>query len=395
MQQLSQFAAGTHLPLLPPGVSHATALATLSAMLATHAGPETAGLFAAVQETPEGLAFLAPMGRIARYDQLDAEGRTRLRAEIGRLASLLRRAAEVAARADPAAHGGLPALVAGALDVPSFEHVFAQAGRPVLAGWGLAPINQPQGVGLLRPLDDGRPAPHRARAPFLALGLGALGLLLLGGLGATALPLIFGTGERMCRIEEGDIEALLRLQQERERELALRAQIARLQGDVAQRQTQCPLRLEPPRPPEPRPPEPPPPEPPPPEPPPREPPRPPPPPPPPRPPPQRPANAAPCNQETNSGGQGVTVTRHYLGPTPGRVTLKYDARNEPDRFEVLYRGRQLGSSDGFQSGNGAFSFNWNPPAGGGAEDYVVEVRVTGRPGSATTVWRYSLDCPVR
>jgi len=378
MQQLSQFPASTHLSLLPEGVSHAAALATLSGMLATHAGEETAGLFPAVQETPEGFAFLAPMGRVARFDQLDAEGRTRLRAEIGRLASLLRRTAEVAARADPAAHGGLPAVVAGALDVSSFEHVFAQGGRPVLAGWGLTPRNLPQGAGLLRPLDDGRPATHRGPAPLLALALGTLGLAALAGLGAVATPLLFHPGERVCVIEEGDLGALLRLEQERDREQALRAEIARLIGEVALRQTQCPLRevvLPPLR--EPSRQQPPPPE------------------PPPRPPPQRPANATPCDQDTNSGGQGVTVTRHYLGPQRGRVTLKFDARMEPDRFEVLYRGRQLGSSEGFRSGTGAFSFDWNPPANGTAEDYVVEVRVTGRPGSATTVWRYALDCPVR
>jgi len=389
MQQLSQFPASTHLSLLPPGVPHSAALATLSGMLATHAGEETAGLFAAVQETREGFAFLAPMGRVARFDQLDAEGRARLRAEIGRLASLLRRTADVAARADPAAHGGLPELVSGALDVPSFEHVFAQGGRPVLAGWGLAPGNLPQGAGLLRPLDDGKPASHRAQAPLLALALGTLGLALLAGLGVVATPLLFNPAERLCRIEEGDLGSLLRLEQEREREQALRAEIARVSGEVALRQTQCPLRevvLPAPREPQPR------------EPPREAPPRelpPPPPPPPERPPPQRPANATPCNQETNSGGQGVTVTRHYLGPQRGRVSLKYDARMEPDRFEVLHRGRQLGSSDGFQSGTGAFSFDWNPPANGTAEDYVVEVRVTGRPGSATTVWRYGLDCPGR
>lgn len=389
MQQLSHFAASTHASLLPAGISHGVARATLAGMLATHAGPETAGLFAAVQDSAEGFAFQAPMGRIARYDQLDAEGRTRLRAEIGRLASVLRRAAEVAARADPAAHGGLPALVAGALDVPSFEHVFAQEGRPVLAGWGLTPTNQPQGVGLLRPLDDGRPAEHPTRLPLLALGLGALCLLLLGAVGAAAVPHLLGPGERACRIEAGDITAAIRLEEERERERVLRGQIARLQGDVAQRQAQCPLREVPaPRPPQPRPETRPEPVPPPPRPEPR-------PEPPARPPPQRPANAAPCNQETNSGGQGVTVTRHYLGAQRGRVTLNYDARYEPDRFEVLYRGRVLGSSDGFQSGQGSFSFDWNPPAGGSAEDYVVEVRVVGRPGSATTVWRYGLMCPGR
>ena len=393
MQQLSQFAAATHVSLLPPGIAHAMAQPVLAGMLAIHAGAETTGLFASVQETAEGYAFQAPMGRIARYDQLDAEGRARLRAEIGRLSSVLRRTAEVAARADPAAHGGLPAMVAGALDVPSFEHVFAQDGRPVLAGWGLAPGNQAAGnqvagIGLLRPLDDGQPALHGARPPMLALGLGALALVLLGAAAVAGVPYLLGPAERACRIEEGDITAVLRLDEERERERVLRGQITRLLGDVAQRQAQCPLREvpapRPPAPPQPAPrpaPEPPA--------------RPAPPPAPPPPPPQRPANAAPCNQETNSGGQGVTVTRHYLGATRGRVTLNYDARFEPDRFEVLHRGRVLGSSDGFQAGQGSFSFDWNPPANGTAEDYVVEVRVVGRPGSATTVWRYGLMCPGR
>jgi len=393
MQQLSQFPAAAHHSLLPPGVSHGAALAALSGLLTTHAGPETANLFAAVQETPDGLAFLAPMGRLARFDQLDAEGRRRLRAEIGRLASLLRQVAEVAARSDPVAYGGLPALVTGALEVPSFEHVFAQDGRPVLAGWGLAPANQPpgaerRGTGMLRPLDDGQPAQHAARLPIMALALGAAGLALLTGLGALAVPLLFAPGERACRIEEGDITALLRLEEERGREQALRAQIARLLGDLAQRQTQCPLREVAPPPPAPPPTEPlrreppPPPH----EPPPR---------PPPPPTPQRPANAVACNQETNSGGQGVTVTRHYLGPNRSRVVLKYDARYEPDSFEVLYRGRRLGSSDGFQAGQGAFSFDWDPPTNAIGEDLVVEVRVVGRPGSPSTVWRYSLDCAAR
>ena len=111
------------------------------------------------------------------------------------------------------------------------------------------------------------------------------------------------------------------------------------------------------------------------------------------PPPEPPPNTQPCNQETRSGGRGITQTRHYLGPTPGRVTLAANTLAEPDRIRVHHRGRLLSETPGFVQGPGTISFDWNPPPGGSAEDYVVTVEVTGTPGSPSTVWFYTLGCP--
>jgi hypothetical protein len=101
----------------------------------------------------------------------------------------------------------------------------------------------------------------------------------------------------------------------------------------------------------------------------------------------------PCNTEVRSGGRGITETRHYLGPTPGRVSIPYNTRMEPDRIRVYHRGRLLSETPGFVSGNGAVSFDWNPPRGGSAEDYVVTVEVMGTPGSPSTRWDYRIGCP--
>ncbi|MFM8614624.1 MAG: hypothetical protein ACKOC9_07875, partial [Alphaproteobacteria bacterium] len=147
----------------------------LMALLIDALGPEVTGFFAPVSATEHGLSFFAPEGRVARFAELDASGRDRLRAEIGRIISALRRAAALAATNDPAAAGHLPALVAAAIEIPSFEQVFAHEGRPVLAGWGMAPGNAPGGLGLLNDLDDGKPAEAPTRAPLAALGAALLG----------------------------------------------------------------------------------------------------------------------------------------------------------------------------------------------------------------------------
>jgi len=108
---------------------------------------------------------------------------------------------------------------------------------------------------------------------------------------------------------------------------------------------------------------------------------------------ERPPNVEPCNTQVQSGGRGITETRHYLGPTPGRVTITYNTRMEPDRIRVYHRGRLLSETPGFVSGNGAVSFDWRPPPGGSAEDYVVTVEVMGTPGSPSTRWDYGIACP--
>ncbi len=418
MQRLTSVPLAGHVVLLPAGTDHAAAHAALAALLARATGPETASLFAAAAQEGDALVFSAPPGRVARFDELDAEGRELLRAEIGRLAGELRRAAEAEARRDPARAGQLPALVAAAVEVPSFELVYAHEGRPVLAGWGMAPAAAPGGLGLIRVLDDGRPAERPRAPPWAGVAAAALVLALLGATAVAASPWIaalFAPEPPACRAAPGDMDALLDLLREQERERDLRRRLASLQEDLGRRRASCPL-PEAPRPPPETPPQqlaqkepepepealplPPPPQPePPPEP---EPPRPPPvaarPPPPPRPPPERPPpepppNTQPCNQETRSGGRGITETRHYLGPTPGRVTLGANTLAEPDRIRVHHRGRLLSETPGFVSGPGTISFDWNPPPGGSAEDYVVTVEVTGTPGSPSTVWNYTLGCP--
>lgn len=407
MQPLITLSLDGNRVILPAGQDHAGAHRALTALLNDALGPEVSGFFAPVTATEQGLSFFAPEGRVARFAELDATGRERLRAEIGRIISELRRAAALAAVKDPARAGQLTALVAAATEIPGFEQVFAHEGRPVLAGWGMAPANAPGGLGLLRELDDGKPADAPARFPVPALGAALLALFLLGALAAFAAPLIarwMAPEAGTCRVEQGNLDAMQTLLLERERERELRHRLAALEEELGRRRAECPLPAAPPPPPPPPPaPEPP-----------RqpepraeptpEPPRPPtpPPPPPPRPTPpprpaerplERPPNVEPCNTEVQSGGRGITETRHYLGPTPGRVTIPYNTRMEPDRIRVYHRGRLLSESPGFVSGNGVISFDWNPPRGGSAEDYVVTVEVMGTPGSPSTRWDYRIGCP--
>ena len=403
MQPLITLPLDGYRAILPAGQDHAAAHRALTALLSETLGPEVTGFFAPVSATEQGLSFFAPEGRVARFAELDATGRERLRAEIGRIISELRRAAALAATNDPAGAGHLPALVAAAIEIPSFEQVFAYEGRPVLAGWGMAPANALGGLGLLCDLDDGKPAEAPTRTPLAALGAALLALALLGGLAAFASPWIarwLAPEAGMCRVEQGDLDAMQTLLQERERERELRHRLAALEEELGRRRAECPLpeappqpaptppppTPEPPRQPEPRP----------------EPPRPPTPPPPPRPTPpprpverplERPPNVEPCNTEVQSGGRGITETRHYLGPNPGRVTITYNTRIEPDRIRVYHRGRSLAETPGFVSGTGSVSFDWNPPRGGSAEDYVVTVEVMGTPGSPSTRWEYRIGCP--
>lgn len=401
MQPLITLSLDGYRAILPAGQDHAGAHRALTALLSETLGAEVSGFFAPVTATEQRMSFFAPEGRVARFAELDATGRERLRAEIGRIISALRRAAALAAANDAAISGHLPALVAAATEIPSFDHVFAHEGRPVLAGWGMAPANAPGGLGLLRDLDDGKPADAPARFPMPALGAALLALFLLGALAAFASPWIarwLAPEPGMCRVEQGDLDAMQTLLRERERERELRHRLAALEEELGRRRAECPLPVappppppptpapEPPRRPEPRP----------------EPPTPPPPPPPPRPTPpprpperplERPPNVEPCNTEVQSGGRGITETRHYLGPTPGRVSIPYNTRIEPDRIRVYHRGRLLSETPGFVSGTGSVSFDWNPPRGGSAEDYVVTVEVMGTPGSASTRWDYRIGCP--
>jgi hypothetical protein len=171
------------------------------------------------------------------------------------------------------------------------------------------------------------------------------------------------------------------LEEEKADEQKLKAELASLQAELKTKLEQC-KPIEPPKPP------------------------PPPPPPPvakaPPPPPQQatappappappvnrpPPGQLPCDWSGDSGGEGVTRNRHYLGDKPGFVALNYQLFVRPDDIKVIYRGQQIAGTGGPRSGRGGFGFDWKPVAG----DYSVDVIVTGEIWG--TRWTYSISCP--
>lgn len=100
-----------------------------------------------------------------------------------------------------------------------------------------------------------------------------------------------------------------------------------------------------------------------------------------------PPGQLPCDWSGDSGGEGVTRNKHYLGDKPGFVALNYQLFVRPDDIRVLYRGQQLAGTGGPRSGRGGFGFDWNPVAG----DYSVDVIVTGT--QLGTRWNYAISCP--
>jgi hypothetical protein len=111
------------------------------------------------------------------------------------------------------------------------------------------------------------------------------------------------------------------------------------------------------------------------------------PPPPPPPPARPPPGTLPCDWSGDSGGEGVTRNRHFLGDRPGFVAINYDLYVRPDDIKVIYRGQVLAGTHGPRSGRGGFGFDWHPVAG----DYSVEVIVTGEQWG--TRWKYAMACP--
>lgn len=100
-----------------------------------------------------------------------------------------------------------------------------------------------------------------------------------------------------------------------------------------------------------------------------------------------PPGQLPCDWSGDSGGEGVTHNKHYLGDKPGFVALNYQLFVAPDDIRVMYRGRQIAGTGGPRSGRGGFGFDWNPIAG----DYSVDVIVTGQ--HLGTRWNYAIACP--
>ena len=293
---------------------------------------------------------------------------------------------------------------------PSDDFIFVVDGQPVIVAWGYeaeaAASMQPLPVAIVpKPLP---PAAVFASAPAVALsqrlawapwlsallfGLLLLLLLLLASwLLRACIPVdpslhVAAHQEPPPPAPEAppDPTPLLKasLDEEKADEQKLKAELASLQDELKGKLEQC-KPIEPPKPPPPPPPPPaakaPPPSPPqqqaaaPPA--------------PPAPPVTRPPPGnLPCDWSGDSGGEGVTRNRHYLGDKPGFVALNYQLFVRPDDIKVFYRGHQIAGTGGPRSGRGGFGFDWKPVAG----DYSVDVVVTGEIWG--TRWNYSISCP--
>lgn len=100
-----------------------------------------------------------------------------------------------------------------------------------------------------------------------------------------------------------------------------------------------------------------------------------------------PPGQLPCDWSGDSGGEGITRNKHYLGEKPGFVAINYNLYVRPDDIKVIYRGQVLNGTGGPRSGRGGFGFDWKPVAG----DYSVDVVVTGQ--MLGTRWNYAMTCP--
>ncbi len=100
-----------------------------------------------------------------------------------------------------------------------------------------------------------------------------------------------------------------------------------------------------------------------------------------------PPGQLPCDWAGDSGGEGITRNKHYLGDKPGFVAINYNLFVRPDDIKVIYRGQVLNGTGGPRSGRGGFGFDWKPVGG----DYSVDVVVTGQ--MLGTRWNYAMACP--
>lgn len=102
------------------------------------------------------------------------------------------------------------------------------------------------------------------------------------------------------------------------------------------------------------------------------------------------AKPAPCHGTFNAlqgGGAGVHENVHELGNTAGQVVVEYQMWYQPDKMDVIYRGRVLASTNTHVAGEGRLTFNWNPVG----SDTKVVIRISSLDG--TTTWAYMLNCP--
>lgn len=92
--------------------------------------------------------------------------------------------------------------------------------------------------------------------------------------------------------------------------------------------------------------------------------------------------AVPCNEQSKSGGDGVTTNFHELGSAKGTVLIKYDMEEVPDKIAVFCGDKKLYDSEGLAYGKGEIKLK--------PDCNTLKVVVE---GSVGTTWRYVVECP--
>lgn len=105
-----------------------------------------------------------------------------------------------------------------------------------------------------------------------------------------------------------------------------------------------------------------------------------------------------CNTTNESGGEGITENKHYLGKKSGEVLVNYNMETIPDKMEIYYEGKLVattanvpGNNNGFVGGAtdagccGSLKFNYNYN-----KDEYCMVKII---GLDRTVWEYEISCP--
>jgi hypothetical protein len=405
----------TRLGVRPLGVRgdplHAVA-GQLLAVIRRRLGDGPADLLAEPQlrETGDGIDwYAARTGPVRRLADLDESARVDV---LRTVESHLESIRSLGGQLKSSASSDEARLIGRSLELatarPSDDFIYVVDGQPVIAAWG---YEADAAAGLQSFAPPAVPIPTRA-APMLAsapavlatrLGWAPWLSALLFGLLLLLLLLITSWLLRACSPVDPTLNlAMLEtpappapepppdptpvlkasLDDAQAEENKLKVQLAALETDLKDKLAHC-KPIEPPKPPPPPPPlqaaKPPP---------------------PPPPPPQQqaalpqappisrpPPGQLPCNWSGDSGGEGVTRNRHYLGDKPGFVGINYNLYVKPDDIKVIYRGQVLAGTGGPRSGRGGFGFDWRPVAG----DYSVDVVVTGEMWG--TRWTYAMVCP--
>jgi hypothetical protein len=382
---------------------HAVAGQLLS-VIRRRLGDGPAGLLAEPQlrESGDGIDWYATRsGTVRRFGELsETERNETLRAVDAHLAAIRNLGSQLAASASSDEARLIGQSLHLATTRPTDDFIYLVDGQPVIAAWGYeADAAASLQAGALPSLPAAAPASATfASVPALpaAAGWGLspwLGALLFGLLLLLALLIASWLLRACAPVDPATNIATLEtpappapppppdptpmlkasLDDAHTAEKNLKAQLAALEADLKHKVEQC-KPVAPPKPP--------------------------PPPvakaPPPAPPPQHatappvsrpPPGMLPCDWSGDSGGEGVTRNRHYLGDKPGFVAINYNLYVKPDDIKVIYRGQVIAGTGGPRSGRGGFGFDWNPVAG----DYSVDVIVTGEMWG--TRWTYAMSCP--